>query len=232
MTLKKFEKLAKNARHFLTFMIYYYIINGVLPMEVYKFCPKTYVGSNSYVLLDGDEAAIVDPSITCADASSLIGQRRVRYILLTHCHYDHIRRIDEWVEKTGAEVIIGESDRGGLSSSIVNCYRSFLGVEAGYFGPATGVIHDRWLPLGNSAIRVISTPGHTAGGVSYYDGRSLFVGDTVFAAGGFGRCDLPGGDELTLFASIRRLCELPDGITVYCGHGEDTSTDELKMNFK
>lgn len=201
-------------------------------MEVYKFCPRSYVGSNSYVLLDGDEAAIVDPSITCAEASSLIGQRRVRYILLTHCHYDHIRHIDEWVEKTGAEVIIGESDRGGLSSPVVNCYRSFLGVDDGYFGRATGVKTGVGLPLGSTVIRVISTPGHTAGGVSYYEGSSLFVGDTVFAAGGWGRCDLPGGDELTLFDSIRRLCELPDGITVYCGHGENTSTDELKMNFK
>ncbi len=201
-------------------------------MEVYKFCPRSYVGSNSYVLLDGDEAAIVDPSITCAEASSLIGQRRVRYILLTHCHYDHIRRIDEWVEKTGAEVIVGESDRCGLSSPIVNCYRSFLGVDDGYFGRATGVKTGVGLPLGSTVIRVISTPGHTAGGVSYYEGSSLFVGDTVFAAGGFGRCDLPGGDELTLFDSIRRLCELPGGITVYCGHGENTSTDELKMNFK
>ena len=61
-------------------------------MEVYKFCPRSYVGSNSYVLLDGDEAAIVDPSITYAEVSSLTGDRRVRYILLTHCHYDHFRR--------------------------------------------------------------------------------------------------------------------------------------------
>lgn len=203
-----------------------------LTMEVYKFCPRSYVGSNSYVLLDGDEAAIVDPSITYAEVSSLIGDRRVRYILLTHCHYDHFRRIDEWVEKTGAEVIIGELDRAGLSSSIVNCYRAFLGVDGGYFGRSTGVRHGDRLPLGNTTIRVISTPGHTAGGVSYYEGNSLFAGDTVFAAGGWGRCDLPGGDELTLFSSIRRLCDLPTGITVYCGHGEETSTDELKKNFK
>ena len=212
-------------------MIYYSIIEGALTVEIFKFYPKDYVGSNSYVIRDGLEAAIIDPSVGYGELSSLVSTCRVRYILLTHCHYDHFRQIDEWVERTGAEVVIGEHDRAGLSSSIVNCYRRFLGRDDGYFGRATGVPEGTTLPLGGSSIRVISTPGHTAGGVTYLVDGAAFVGDTVFAGGYWGRCDLPGGDEATLFSSVRRLCTLPDGITVYPGHGEDTTTDELKKNF-
>lgn len=201
-------------------------------MEIYKLSPRGYFGSNTYILREGGEAAVVDPSVSFSEVESFLSECSVRYILLTHCHFDHILKIDEWVERTGAEVVIGENDRGGLSSPIVNCYRYFLNSEDGYFGRSTSVHDGSVLTLGASRIKVISTPGHTAGGVCYLLDGILIVGDTVFAGGGYGRCDLPGGDEATLFSSIRRLCNLPDGMTVYTGHGEDTTTDEIKRNFK
>ena len=201
-------------------------------MEIYKLSPRGYFGSNTYILLDGGEAAVVDPSVSFSEAESLLSEHSVRYILLTHCHFDHILKINEWVERTGAEVVIGESDAGGLASPIVNCYRYFLGSDDGYFGRVTSVSDGDVLTLGTGKIKVISTPGHTAGGVCYLSGGILIVGDTVFAGGGYGRCDLPGGDEAALFSSISHITELPSGITVYPGHGECTTTDEIKRNFK
>lgn len=200
-------------------------------MEVYKFCPRDYFGANSFVIISGDEAAIVDPSVPLSRISSVIGDARLKYVLLTHCHFDHILSLEDIVKATGARVIIGENDRGGLSSPIVNCYRTFLGTEDGYYGDAQGVVDGEHLALGTEDITVVATPGHTAGGVSYLIGDSLFVGDTVFAGGGYGRCDLPGGDEAVLFSSIARLFALRDPLTVYCGHGEDTTLSEIKRNF-
>ena len=210
-----------------------FIIYGVfLKVQIYKFSPRGYMGSNAYLLVSGDEAAIIDPSVPFEQIKSALGAASLRYVLLTHCHFDHILKVSEYVEQTGAAVVIGEWDRCGLTSPIINGYRGFLGVEDGYFGRVTGLRDGDSIALGTEKIKVISTPGHTAGGVCYLTDGALFAGDTVFAGGGYGRCDLPGGDEALLFSSISRLCDLPDGIAVCSGHGEDTTIEEIKINFK
>ena len=201
-------------------------------MNFYKLCPREYFGSNTYVIVSGEEAAVVDPSVPFSEAESLLSGVRLKYILLTHCHFDHILTLDEWVEKTGAEVVIGRHDAAGLKSPITNCYRLFLGREEGYFGSVTEAVETDAFRLGESDVRVIYTPGHTAGGVSYLADRTLFAGDTVFAGGGYGRCDLPGGDMDLLFESITMLCNLDADIKVCPGHGEDTTISELRRNFK
>jgi len=201
-------------------------------VEVYRFCPKTYFGANTYVVISENEAAVVDPSVDFSEASSVLAEVSVKYIFLTHCHFDHILRLDEWVRKTGAEVIIGEYDRGGLSSPITNCYSLFLGEERGYFGRVRGVCDGDRLSFGEIEVSVISTPGHTVGGVCYLADGALFAGDTVFSGGSYGRCDLPGGDEEALFSSISKLCELPDDTLVYLGHGDSACVAEIKRYFK
>ena len=168
-------------------------------MNLYKLCPKEYFGSNTFVMVCGDEAAVIDPSVPFSEAASILTGIKLRYILLTHCHFDHFLTIDEWVKETGAEVVIGRSDSIGLASPITNCYRMFLGKDDGYFGRVTEVDGADVLFLGDSEVKVISTPGHTAGGVSYLVENTLFAGDTVFAGGGYGRCDLTGGDIGLLF---------------------------------
>ena len=81
-------------------------------------------------------------------------------------------------------------------------------------------------------ISVIACPGHTPGGVSYKVGDHIFCGDTVFAEGGYGRCDLPGGDidvlEKTL---IKLITQLPGESVFYPGHGKTTTLKELIYYF-
>ena len=203
-------------------------------IEVRTYCPKDYFGSNCYLIKSGDFYSVVDPSVdySIVKAEHPEIEGRIKYILLTHCHFDHIFKIDSWVENSQAKVIIGANDASGLSNSYTNCYLQFLGVDDGYYGEYLSVSENTRLEFGDSFIEVIDCPGHTAGGVSYRIDECLFTGDTVFAQGGYGRCDLPGGDAPTLFASISRLCELPDGLDVYSGHGEDTTIEEIKRNFK
>ena len=153
-------------------------------------------------------------------------------ILLTHAHFDHILDIDEWVRETGATVIISESEASALSDPMRNCYKLFNGSDRGYFGEAVGIKDGDTLTLGDATITFMHTPGHTSGSGIYITEGSAFVGDTVFAGGGYGRCDLPTGNGVILRDSIRRLLTLPDGTLLYPGHGEPTTVRQYKLDIK
>ena len=203
-------------------------------IRVHSFSPNGYFGSNCFVIDSDGEYAVVDPSVSVDDIKIQIPDvcQRLKYILLTHCHFDHIYAINSWVKICpDATVIIGRNDLLGLSNPLTNCYLGFLGVEDGYFGPATAVDDGQRFMLGNNMIRVISSPGHTAGGVSYRIDEHLFVGDTIFDGGGYGRCDLPGGDFSALERSIIRIfTHEPDG-KVYPGHGSNTTLQNIIKYF-
>ena len=201
-------------------------------LKVECFVPRGYFGSNTYLIEYEDVYAVIDPSVEyekVLKARSEI-EGKIKYILLTHCHFDHILKIDSWC-KTGAEVIIGREDRAGLSDPYVNCYLGFLGLNDGYFGTARCVDDGEVIPFGNMSIRVISCPGHTSGGVSYRIGNDIFVGDTVFAGGGYGRCDLPGGDIDVLEKTIIKLITIENDAMLYPGHGDKTTLRDLIIHF-
>ena len=92
--------------------------------------------SNTYIISSNGEAAIIDPSVPF-DNDYIDG--KVKYIFLTHAHFDHMLEIDDWVEKTGATVLVGSNDIPALSDSNINCYRLFSGVDKGYYGVATPI---------------------------------------------------------------------------------------------
>ena len=186
--------------------------------------------SNTYVLRSENEIAIVDPSVPPDKVGGIDGV--VRYLLLTHAHFDHMLDIDAWVEKYDPEVIVCYADRPALSDAGANCYRAFFGREDGYFGDATEVRDGDSLAFGDTRIEVMGCPGHSMGSVAYLVDGAAFVGDTVFAGGGFGRWDLYGGDRSTLFESIKAVMSLPDSTVLYPGHGEETTVGEYKRAFK
>ena len=200
---------------------------------MFTFEPNGYFGSNCHLISVGDEYAVVDPSV---DYTTVYTKHpeisgRLKYILLTHCHFDHILHISSWVSNNpDAEVIIGAEDGPGLSQPMVNCYLGFLGVYDGYDGKYTPVGENSRLTLGDKRIRVIDSPGHTAGGVSYRIDDCLFVGDTLFEGGGYGRCDLPGGDFSLLEKTIIKIITREAEAKVYTGHGLNTTLSEIIKN--
>ena len=184
--------------------------------------------ANSYLISSAEECAIVDPTVPF-DPSLAMGQ--VKYILLTHAHFDHILEVESWVKGSGAEVVISKDELDALSDPMKNCFKLYDGTDRGYFGKARGLSHGEILPLGEEQIEFFSCPGHTAGGGTYIVGKIAFVGDTIFAGGGFGRFDLPGGNFTILRDSIRKLIEkLPDDTICYPGHGESTSIRDYKLH--
>ena len=121
---------------------------------------------------------------------------------------------------TGAEVCIHTADAPGLANDLLSAAMMFG--ERAPPVPATRLLKDGDRVGG---LLVIHTPGHTPGGICLYDSgaRDLISGDTVFSDGGFGRTDLPGGDEAALRDSLERLAAL-DVKGLYPGHGSPVET--------
>lgn len=184
--------------------------------------------SNSYLVFCDNECALIDPSAPFSEEE--LEGKTLRYIIVTHGHFDHFLEIDSWVDSTNAEVIISEKDREALADSHKNCYALFLYRDHGYYGPAKTVSKGDTLPLGHETIMIDEYSGHTVGSAVYTIGNNAFVGDVAFAGGGYGRFDLPGGDMYALRQSLKRIMNLSEDTVLYPGHGDKTTVADYKKH--
>ena len=185
------------------------------------------LGTNCYILADEEtgQALIVDPA---AEPEQIVQRCRElevtpAAVLLTHGHYDHLGAADTLCRTWQIRLYAGAAEKELLGSPDAN-------LSADFYMPvslqADELLEDGTvLELAGRTLQVIATPGHTKGGVCYYDeaGGFLFSGDTLFRQS-VGRSDLPTGNMLELIRSIReKLMILPDDTVVYPGHGPSTS---------
>lgn len=196
-------------------------------MEIYNLFPGSF-GSNCYLLISGDKAAVVDPS---ADADVILQKvaekgATLQYILLTHGHFDHITSLDTLRKKTGIPAYVHTLDAGLVEDAHQNAFFTFFHHYRTWQRPENLLKDGDTLPLGEITIRVLHTPGHTHGSVCYdCGGEFLITGDTLFAQG-FGRYDLYGGDPYLLKDSLRKLSMLPKNTLIYPGHGSSATLSE------
>lgn len=192
------------------------------------------IQANSYILTDAQsgKSAVIDAGACTDTFKAMLKGKDVQYILLTHGHYDHILGVAELKALTGAQICIHKADANCLLSE----EESLCAWE--YAGQQTPVAADRLLSdgdiiqLGETALTVLHTPGHTKGGVCYadFENRLLFSGDTLFCLTA-GRTDFPGGNYEELLASLIRLRNLDGDFTVYTGHNRPTTLEfERKRN--
>lgn len=146
--------------------------------------------------------AVIDPGAEARRIAQEIDELglRIEYILNTHFHEDHTGGNQELASFTGAKIAMHEAD--------IPLYGRSVDLT----------LHDGdILQIGDLEMRVIHTPGHTPGGVTFAVGNRLFTGDTLFV-GDSGRTDMPYGHRPTLGASIRRLMQYPEETRVCPGH--------------
>ena len=151
------------------------------------------------------EAAVIDPG---ADSKKILKEieklgLKLKYIILTHSHLDHISAAKEIKEKTKAKILAHEIERYSLNFPIDILLKE--GDE---------------IKIGKESLKVLHTPGHTPGSICLLGKNFVFTGDLLFKEG-TGRTDLPGGSQIWLEKSLQKLSKfLKPGMKIYPGHGE------------
>ena len=198
-------------------------------MQVKKILVGSF-GTNCYLVHDDDHIGVlIDPGF---DADTIIRECEgmdIRYILLTHTHFDHFSALDGVRERFPAPLAVYEAASPGLTDRSINVSASFMagGMEA---SPANILLKDgETVKAGAIELKVLYTPGHTAGDCCYVGDGFLFTGDVLFRDD-VGRTDLPGGDYQTLLRSLKRIAGLPGDYTVCPGHGDVSTLEYERCN--
>ena len=199
-------------------------------LQVKKFTFNPFA-ENTYVLFDDTkECIIIDPGcyekseerelIEFIESNKLV----VKKLINTHCHIDHMLGNAFVKNKFAVLLHIHPIEQALLRA--VSSYAS----NYGFFQyqdstPDVFLKEDEFVAFGNQKLKILFVPGHSPGHIALYDATSkTLIGGDVLFENSIGRSDLPGGNFNTLINSIReKFFALPDDVTVYCGHGEETS---------
>ena len=175
------------------------------------------------------EAVVIDPGDETDKIIRSLADLglKVKYIINTHGHFDHVGGNRKMKDATGADILIHTLDAPMLCE--ISAGAASFGLSAQDSPPPDHMLEDNEsISFGNITLKVIHTPGHSQGGISLYTDGNVFVGDTLFA-GSIGRTDLPGGDYDTLISSIhKKLFVLEDDVHVFSGHGPQTTIGREK----
>ncbi|MDY0236684.1 MAG: MBL fold metallo-hydrolase [Gudongella sp.] len=176
------------------------------------------------------EAVIVDPG---GDYESIIKEinkkeLRVKYIVLTHGHGDHIGAVIAVKKHFDVPVMIHKADMEMVKDHALNLSGN-MAMGAISFEPDILLKDGESIEFGDEYLKVIHTPGHTKGGICLYSPGLLITGDTLFE-GSIGRTDLYGGDYDTLMRGIKnKLLQLPEDTIIYPGHGGQSTLKKEKL---
>jgi glyoxylase-like metal-dependent hydrolase (beta-lactamase superfamily II) len=204
-------------------------------VKIFQFNP---LQQNTYLMYNEDgDCIVVDPGCyTDKERDQLKGfidAKQLKPVMLinTHCHLDHVVG-NKFVHETyGLELHIHEGEKQVLEMAPTSGLMWNLPFD-NYAGPIHFLDENSHLTLGDEAIQVLFTPGHSPASISFYVPQSGFVivGDVLFRES-VGRTDLPGGSPAVLVKSIlEKLYSLPDETIVYSGHGIPTTIGHEKVH--
>ncbi len=195
------------------------------------------VSANCYIVCSNDGVgAVVDPgdyNTTLEKAIIESGIKELKYIICTHAHFDHVSGVGRLKEKyPQAMVVAGVEDAPSLNNPLLSAAAAFgLPFYPCHADKTVGEGDE--LNVGEYTFKVISTPGHTPGGIILYceEEKIAFTGDTLFK-GSIGRTDLAGGSYAQLMTSLKKIKSFLPETVLMCGHGESTTVaTELMYNF-
>ena len=194
---------------------------------------------NTFVLFDETkECVIIDPGCSDDDERKLLKtfiadhKLKVKLLLNTHCHIDHVLG-NRFVKETYKVNLLIHPDEEPVLKA-VEVYAPGYGFHLYQHQAPDGFLEEAdFITFGNQSFVVLSVPGHSPGHVAFYSeaNRTVMGGDVLFY-NSIGRTDLPGGNQETLINSIHtKLFSLPDHVKVYPGHGPETTIGfEKKTN--
>lgn len=183
------------------------------------------LSTNCYLIYSEGETGIIDPggepdkiltnlNFRESDGNKDPGKEnlKVKWIIATHFHWDHVEALPELVEQIDTDFFISEKD-----------YELYQKDNNFHVEPKELLTEGSSIKVGDANFQVWETPGHSPGSITLaeLDEKKLFVGDLIFA-GGFGRTDLPGGSAQHLRESLGRLVKLEGNWTIFPGHGPTT----------
>ncbi len=202
-------------------------------MQIHKITPYGF-GSNSYILTkDGKTALVIDPSGSKVKTALNRLQLNPAYVLLTHCHFDHVYGAPE-LQAMGAKIVCGEREKPLVGTSAA--LSALFGATDPDYSVDETLSDNEKRTLCGLDVLTLFTSGHTKGSVTYLvtdpetGERALFTGDTLFE-NSIGRTDFPTGNLSELRQSLKKLSMLDETLPVYAGHGEATTiASEKKTN--
>ena len=185
-------------------------------MQIITVSPRGF-GANTYILVgENQQAIVIDPAQTRIESELIKHGLQAKYVLLTHCHFDHVGGVAV-LQESGAKVLCSVEEK------------KLVGTDAELFSligaPRTPYLVDEALADGEErelcgiSIKTILTPGHTSGSCCYLvtdkeGSRYLFTGDTLFA-----------GSIAQMRASLKKLCALEGDMPIYAGHNDITTLE-------
>ncbi len=195
------------------------------------------MSTNTYLITDDATgiSALIDPA--CKDSALTeailsLGKDKLKYILLTHGHFDHIGGVAEYAQMFSPQVVISSAEEPFLHDNNLNL-SCLLG--ASLLSPVNAHItlnEGDTLTLGETQIKFMLTPGHTKGSGCFVipEDKIIFSGDTLFFRS-MGRVDFPTGNPQQMMLSLLKLRDMQGNFTVYPGHDRPTSLeDERQFN--
>ena len=202
-------------------------------IEVHKF-PLGELEANCFFVTDkeNDCSFVIDPgsrSDRLTETIDSFGAEKLKYILLTHGHFDHIGFAAGLKSKyPDSKLVIGTKDSPFTKNDSLNL-AVYFGIGCEHFDADMTVNDEESIPFGNDYIKVLSTPGHTEGSVCFLLGEQLFTGDTLMSMS-CGRTDFPTGSRDDMIASLKKIYDMEGNPYVYCGHGEDSRLEYERKN--
>ena len=206
--------------------------NAIKPQVHGIFDPATWTVTYVVYEKEGSECAVIDSVLDydpksgrtrTNSADKVIAfvrekQLKLTWILETHAHADHLTAAPYLQQHLGGKIVIGDH-----ISKVQQVFKGVFNLEPEFATDGSQFDHllkeGETVSIGALSVSTMFVPGHTPACVAYQIGDAVFVGDTMFMPDvGTARCDSPGGDAKTLYASVRKILSLPDETRLFMCH--------------